>query len=144
MRSTLWLAAVGSGLMAGVQLLAHHGGDEAAIYRGSKPVQLMGTIVEVEWFNPHVFLHIDVRDAAGKVTRWRLELASANALTRQGWTRESMKFGDPVSVTGTPASDGSPNAYVRTGTLANGKKLVDTSRFVPDGSAIEFVTPSKK
>ena len=84
MLNRLWLVAAGFGLLAGVQVLAHHGADEAAIYKGAKPVQLTGTIVEVEWFNPHAFLHIDVKDAAGKVTRWRLELASPNILIRQG------------------------------------------------------------
>jgi hypothetical protein len=132
---------VGLSLLVSVQALAHHGGDDAAIFKGSKQVDLTGVIVEVEWFNPHAFLRIDVTDAAGRVTRWRLELASPNTLTRQGWTRESLRKGDRVSVTGRPARDGSLTAYVRTGTLASGQKLSDTSKFVPSGA--DLITPRK-
>ena len=136
MRNKLWPLMVGLSLLVSVQVLAHHGGDDVATFKGSKRVDLTGVIVEVEWFNPHAFLHVDVRDAVGRVTRWRLELASPNTLTRQGWTRESLKKGDQVSVTGTPARDGSLTAYVRTGTLANGQKLSDTSKFFPSGADI--------
>ena len=125
-----------------MQLLAHHGADEAALYNGSKPITVTGTIARVWWVNPHTFIEVDVKDASGRVTQWRLEFASPNTLARQGWTQESMKRGDPITVTGTPAKDGSPTAYVRSGTLANGTKMIDTSRFVPDGATIRFPKPA--
>ena len=145
MRKTRWLVAAGFSVFAGAQLFAHHGADQADIYKGSKPITLQGTIVDVEWFNPHAFLQIDVKDAAGTVTRWRLELASPNALTRQGLSRESLKRGAQISVIGTPAKDGVPTpiAYARTITLADGRKFVDTAQFSADGKTIKFVRPTK-
>ena len=137
------LLAAAFSLIASAHVLAHHGGAESTIYKGSTPIELTGTIVNVEWFNPHSFLLIDVTDAAGKATRWRLEFAPPRVLTRQGWTRQSMKQGDQVSVTAMPARDGSATAYVRAGTLANGKKMVDTSLFLRDGTAIKFGAPTK-
>jgi hypothetical protein len=102
--------------------LAHH--SFAAEYDNKKPISLTGTVTKVEWMNPHARFYLDVKDKdSGKVTNWEFELGSPNGLMRQGWTRNSMKIGDEVSIDGSLAKDGSNLANARTVKLADGKRL---------------------
>jgi hypothetical protein len=65
--------------------------------------------------NPHTFFYVDVKDEkTGKVTNWAMEMGSPNGLMRNGWTRNSMKIGDVVTVEGSMAKDGSPTGNART------------------------------
>jgi DNA/RNA endonuclease YhcR with UshA esterase domain len=116
----LWLAAIAL-VASAAPLAAHH--SFAAEYDASKPVTLKGTVTRVEWTNPHARFYVDVKDEAGTVTNWNLELASPNVLTRQGWTRNSLKFGDVITVEGSMAKDGAKMANAKTVTLADGKKV---------------------
>jgi hypothetical protein len=112
--------AVVLGLSA-LPALAHH--SFAAEYDAKKVVDLTGTVTKVEWMNPHARFYLDVKDDAGKVTNWEFELGSPNGLMRQGWTRNSMKIGDSVSVQGSMAKDGSNLANAKTVKLTDGRKL---------------------
>jgi hypothetical protein len=122
-----------TGFAAGLALLlaalpgsAHH--SFAAEFDASKPVNLTGAVTKVEWMNPHTWFYIDVKDETGKVTNWAVEMGSPNGLMRAGWTRNSMKLGDVVTVEGSRAKDGSNNANARAVTLAStGKKLFAAS-----------------
>src|SRR5579864_4767519 len=107
--------------LAAVPALAHH--SFAAEYDAAKPVTMTGTVTKVEWMNPHARFYIDVKDDSGKVTNWELELGSPNGLMRRGWTRNSMKQGDVVSVAGDSAKDGSKLGNARTVKLADGRKI---------------------
>jgi hypothetical protein len=107
--------------VASVPALAHH--SFAAEYDASKPVSLTGTVTKVEWMNPHARFYLDVKDDKGAVTNWEFELGSPNGLMRQGWTRNSMKIGDTISVQGSLAKDGSNLANARTVKLSDGRKL---------------------
>ena len=108
-------------LAVGLPALAHHSFE--AEYDSDKPVTLKGAVTKVEWTNPHARFYIDVKDESGNVINWNLELASPNVLMRQGWTRNSLKVGDVVTVTGSQAKDASRLANARTVTFADGRKV---------------------
>jgi Family of unknown function (DUF6152) len=122
MRAKLAMIIACAGLMASaLPVFAHH--SFAAEYDASKPVELKGVVTKVEWTNPHARFYVDVKDANGKITTWNLELASPNVLTRNGWTRHSLKEGDMVTVQGSKAKDGDNLANARTVVLADGRKV---------------------
>src|SRR5713226_4023973 len=125
MRATvigLTLIMVGAAvLLAVVPLAAHH--SFAAEYDSNKAVTLKGTIVKMEWVNPHSWLDLDVKDPDGKVSSWKLEFAAPNALYRRGWRQESLPAGVEVTVTAFQAKDGSLTANAVDVVLPDGKKL---------------------
>ena len=100
---------------------AHHA--FAAEFDAQKPVKLKGTVVKVEFINPHSWIHMDVKDADGKVTRWMVEGGSPNALFRRGVTKDALPQGTEISVDGYQAKDGSNRANGRDITFADGRKL---------------------
>jgi hypothetical protein len=100
---------------------AHH--SFAAEFDANSPIELTGTVTKVAWANPHTFFYIDVTNAGGEVENWALEMGSPNGLMRRGWTRDSMKIGDVVTVTGSRAKDGSLKGNARSVTLSTGAKL---------------------
>src|SRR5688572_24577890 len=92
-------------LLFPVALMAHHA--FAAEFDRSKPVKVQGAVVKMEWTNPHIWIYLDVKDEKGSVIRWQCEGGSPNTLTRQGWSRDSLKQGDHVVIEGFRAKDGS-------------------------------------
>ena len=125
------LASAGLLALAAAPVAAHH--SFAAEYDAAKPVTLKGTVTRIEWTNPHARFYVDVKDPDGTVVNWNLELASPNVLVRQGWTRQSLKIGDEISVTGSMAKDGSKMANARNVTLASGKRVFAGSPGGPEG-----------
>ncbi len=122
---TVVVAALGL-LVAAVPVIAHH--SFAAEFDANKPVKVTGTVTKVEWKNPHVYFYIDVKEDDGKITNWGMEMGSPNGLMRQGWTRNSMKVGDVVSVEGSRARDGSAIGNARAVVLAStGQRLFAAS-----------------
>ena len=108
-------------VVAAAPLLAHH--SFAAEFDNKKPVELKGKLIELEWVNPHAWIHMEVTDASGKVTKWECELGSPNLLMRNGWRRDTLKTGDRIVVSGSQAKDGSNMANARTVTFADGKRV---------------------
>jgi hypothetical protein len=109
-------AAMGAALPAG----AHH---SFAMYEPTKTLTFKGTVKSFQWTNPHVVLWILVQpEGGGAAQEWSLETTSPGVLTRNGWTRQSLKAGDRVSVTLSPLRDGS-----RGGSL-NSVTLLDTGQ----------------
>jgi hypothetical protein len=122
MRTSLLVAAALFAMLgAGAKLAAHH--SFAAEFDGSKPVTLKGTVTQMEWTNPHAWLHIDVKGPDGKTVTWMIEGGAPNALLRRGWNRTSVVAGTAVVVQGYRARDGSNRASGGDLTLPDGKKL---------------------
>jgi hypothetical protein len=124
MRTKLALVVAGFALLAAVRpIIAHHA--FAAEFDAKKRFKFTGPVTKVEWMNPHTFFYIDVTDeATKKVTNWAMEMGSPNVLMRQGWTRNTLKPGDVVTVEGSMAKDGSPTGNATNVVLAKtGQRL---------------------
>jgi hypothetical protein len=106
---------------AAAPVFAHH--SFAAEYDSSKPTTLTGSVVKLEWINPHARIFIDVKGSDGKVTNWEIELGAPAMLLRNGWTKNSLKAGEVITITGSLAKDGSNLANARSVTLADGTKV---------------------
>jgi len=122
MRTKLLLSvAVAVVLMVPVSLRAHHA--FAAEFDATKPVKMSGTVAKMDWINPHAWIHIDVKAADGKVTRWMIEAAAPNAMLRRGFNQDSLKIGTLIMVEGFQAKDGANRANGSSITYPDGKKL---------------------
>jgi hypothetical protein len=124
MRKSVALCVAVIGLLWSVKpAVAHHG--FAAEYDASKRVKLSGTVTKFEFTNPHSWFYVVVKNDDGSVTNWGFEMSSPNVLYRKGWTRDSLKSGDAVTVEAFRARDGSHvgNAQVITLT-STGQKLL--------------------
>ncbi len=100
---------------------AHHA--FAAEFDAHKPVHLEGVLTRVELINPHAWIHVDVKDANGKVTSWMVEAGSPNVLLRRGFTKTTIAPGTTVVVEGYQSKDGSNRANGRDFSLPDGRKL---------------------
>lgn len=131
-------------VVAALPLAAHH--SFSAEFDSSKEIRATGSVTRLDWQNPHGWIHLTVTelcertavrgpnavenewacrapDAQEKEADWAFELGSPNGLMRQGWTRNSLKAGDVVTVLGSRARDGSSNSNARSVTMADGKRL---------------------
>jgi hypothetical protein len=111
------LLAVGSSTPA----LAHHA--FSAEFDSTKPVKLRGTVKQMEWINPHAWVHVDVKGPDGKVETWMIEAGTPNTLLRRGFTKNSLAVGTEILVDGYQAKDGSLRANGRDVTFSDGRKL---------------------
>jgi hypothetical protein len=105
MRRALMASAL---ILSATPLFAHH--NTAGTYDVEKPVPLNGTVTAVQWRNPHVFVFVDVKDEAGNVVNWKVELLAGLTLSHEGFRRDSLQVGDPINMTACVAKDGSHNA----------------------------------
>ena len=120
MKRELALALAGL-LMIPLALAAHH--SFAAEFDSAKPVSLSGPVTKVEWTKPHIWIYMESKDAAGAAVKWQCEMGSPNTLTRQGWSRDSLKPGDQILIDGSRAKDGTNTCNARSVRLANGKRM---------------------
>ena len=113
---------IGAGLLASAALpvYAHH--SFAAEFDATRQVTLAGAVTKLEWMNPHIWLYIEVKDAAG-MQQWQCEGGAPNTLTRNGWSMNSLKSGDAVTIEGFLAKDGSKTCNMRVVKLPNGQTV---------------------
>lgn len=113
-------------LLACASLQAHHGNTA---YDPDHPITINGRVTEFVWSNPHCQIYLDVKDAKGKVVGWSVESQSPGILRRNGWSRDSIKPGDVISVTLIPAKSGAPVGF-------SGEKLGKV--VLPDGHVLKM------
>ena len=107
-------------LVACGQVSAHHGSSN---YDLSKSVSVKGTITEFNFINPHSAIHLQAKDDKGNDEQWLIEADSPNNLARAGWTRESLKPGDQVTIVGNRLKDGSKVMRLQKVIFSDGKEL---------------------
>ena len=112
--------------------LGHH--SFAAEFDAQRPITLKGTVAKWEMINPHGWITLDV-NADGKVTQWMVETSNPNGLMRLGWTKNSLKPGDEITVDGYLAKDGSSTANASRITLSDGRKVFAGSPTTPQDAA---------
>jgi hypothetical protein len=122
MRVRLLVGIVGAGMwLATVPAMAHH--SFAAEYDAQKPVKFQGTVTQMEWINPHAWIHVDVKKPDGTMESWMVEAGAPNALLRRGFTKNSLLPGTVIVVVGYQAMDGALRANGRDITYTDGRKL---------------------
>jgi len=103
-------SVVASVLLFSVELSAHHG---VALYDVSRIIDVTGTVTDFQFVNPHVHIFFDVTEEDGAVERWSAELTTPIRLREvDGWNRDTLKPGNEISITGSPATDGAPSMWV--------------------------------
>jgi hypothetical protein len=122
MRRAILATVVVLAAALGQRLDAHH--SFAAEFDGNKPVTLRGPVTKVEWRNPHIWVYLDARGADGKLTPWQCEGGAPNALTRQGWTRNTFTLGQDIIVEGWQAKNGTNTCNARTWKLGDGRVVL--------------------
>jgi hypothetical protein len=103
-------------------LAAHHG--RGASFDMNKQVTLKGTVSRVDWRNPHVVIHMDVKDAGGQVVTWAFENAGVSQMAQAGYNRNTLKLGQEITAVVNPAANGSPTAIVVKVILADGSEIM--------------------
>ena len=98
---------------------AHHA--YTAEFDTSKPVKLTGTVTKVEWSNPHIWVYLDVKDESGKTVNWGFSASPPGMLQRRGITKNTIKLGEVLTISGHRAKDGSNNASGNVVTFADGR-----------------------
>ena len=126
----IWISYLTNVVVLGIVITgppaeAHH--SSAPFYDDTKSVEVIGTVIRFNFRNPHSFIFISGENEAGEVVEWEVEMGGAVSLSRNGWTRESVKAGDPIRVVGQPSR--APGTY--------GVCCARLTR--PDGSPIQLV-----
>ena len=114
------LAVAASSLLIPSLALGHHG---LAAFDATTKVTLKGTVTQFHFVNPHCILEFDVKDDQGKVQKWEGELTSPNRLAREGWTANTLKPGDELTLTGYRAKTGAYSMWFTKMLSATGQEI---------------------
>jgi hypothetical protein len=123
------LALFAAAMLSGGHAAAHH--SFGAEFDFEKPVTLQGVVVKWEMINPHGWITVDVAGRAGEKVRWMVETSNPNGLMRLGWTKNTLKAGDQITIEAYRAKDGSNTANAARVTLADGRRVFAGSATTP-------------
>jgi hypothetical protein len=111
---------------------AHH--SFVVEYDAARPLKLEGVVTKFEWINPHAVLHVDVLETSGARTPWTFEMASPNVLQVNGWTKQTLKVGDRVTLEGYRSFAVATRGMVSAISVTGGPPLVaGEGPLVPEG-----------
>lgn len=117
---TVLLAVAIVASAAGVPAYGHHG---TSAYDEAKPITLKGVVTEFDWVNPHTQIYFDVTSTKGHVEHWGCETLSPGKLARSGWTKDSVKAGDQITITMVASKTGAPVGILQKLVFADGRQL---------------------
>jgi uncharacterized protein DUF6152 len=112
-------------LLVSSPIFAHH---SMSIYDMSQAITMKATVADFDWTNPHVQIHFDVKDDKGNVERWMAECPGPNRLVKTGWSKDSLKPQDEITIVGNPTKDGSKSIRLNSVVLPNGEELKGRTR----------------
>ena len=121
MKTKHFLMVVGLVVAAAQPVPAHH--SFGAEFDANKTVTLKGTVTKLEWANPHIWVYLDVMDHESALEHWQCEGGAPNTLTRNGWTKDSLRPGDQITIDGVLAKDGSKTCNARAVKLPDGRSV---------------------
>ncbi len=107
-----------TGLFLSATAIAHH--SIAGEFDTETEFELAGVVTDLEWFNPHIWVYMDVTSADGTVSPWQCEMGSPNSLLRAGWKKADLPSGTSIVVKANPARDGTKTCSSRNLTLKDG------------------------
>ena len=120
-RRVMTFLAVCGWLLIAASAHAHH---STAMYDTQNPVTITGKVTRFEWTNPHAFVYLEVTDEqSGKVVEWEVEMMSLNHLRSYGWTSRTVKPGEMITATGSPARSGAPSMIANRMKLPDGREI---------------------
>jgi len=142
-RNWMLISVIGAAtalLFSTASTLAHHA--FSGEFDSTKPINLRGTVVRMEWINPHAWLHLAVTDEDGNTAVWMIEAGPPGALVRRGWRKDSVIPGIELVVQGYQAIDGSNRANGRDVTFPDGRRLFAGSSGT--GAPIDGTDPTEQ
>jgi hypothetical protein len=113
------MTRIAAAVLLAAAAYAHHA--YTAEFDTQKPVKLTGVLTKLEWSNPHIWLYLDVKDEKGNTTNWGFSASPPGMLQRRGITRDSLKIGETLTISGHRARDGSNNASGNIVMFADGR-----------------------
>ena len=117
-----WLSVLPLLIIVVTQSSSHHA--FSPVYDEKRLVTIVGAVTQFRFVNPHAMMSMDVADVSGKVLSWTVEFAGRLNLSEVGWTAESIKTGERVTVTGNPTHTGSQRIFFRRLVRADGTELL--------------------